>query len=335
MPYVIAEIGVNHDGSLLKAHRLIEAAHMAGADAVKFQTFTASEVASAEAPLARYQRKHGADNQRSMLEHYEFDARDWQELARAVRDLGLDFMSTAFGPRSLDLVESLAPVAHKIPSGEITNHRFLADIAALGRAVIISTGMSTEFEVAEALKVFPADAQVCLLHCVTAYPAPLVSCNLNAIPYMRARFGRPVGWSDHTAEHVAVSMAIALGAPVLERHLTEDRSSAGPDHAASDTPSMFAEYVNIARASAAAMGTLGKSRSGSEVENMAVARRSWYATRDLEVGVPLASEDLVALRPALGIPVSRDLRGVVVARRVSAGSCITAEDIAKLEESDG
>lgn len=327
-PWIIAEIGVNHDGDPELAHQLIAAAAEAGADAVKFQTFQSDHLVSSAAPAAPYQRDRvGFDLQAEMLQGLELDASVWPELSAAAIAAGLSFLSTAFDRDSLVMIDALEPVAHKVPSGEITNLEYLDLIARMGRPVIISTGMANVDEITAALDHFSNIEHVAVLHCVTAYPAPIEEVNLRSIPYLAERLHRAIGWSDHTTGSVAAVAAVALGAAVVERHLTHDRRATGPDHAASDEPDEFAAYVADARASYAALGHFGKSRSAAEAENAAVARRSWHVRSDLSAGTVLEARHLVALRPASGVPVDNDLVGRMLRTDVKAGEPLQMGDI--------
>ena len=202
-PLVIAEVGVNHNGDPEMALELISAAAGAGADVVKFQTYQTDRLVSPGAVAAPYQQEAlGSPKQADFLRLYEFDETTWHWVANATREAGLGFMSTAFDLASLSLVDSLGPVAHKIPSGEVTNLRLVKAVARLGRPVIVSTGMATTDEVAEVAKLTANEVPVALLHCVSAYPAPMNELNLRSIPFLYERFGLPVGWSDHTVDAV-------------------------------------------------------------------------------------------------------------------------------------
>lgn len=303
---VIAEAGVNHDGDMDRAEALVDAAADAGADAVKFQTFRAEALATVDAPKAAYQRRgdDGDESQYAMLRRLELDERDHRRLAARAADRGLIFLSSPFDRASADLLERLDVAAFKVPSGELTNLRLLAYIAAKGRPMIISTGMATMGEVADAMKsIGGADGPpVVLLHCVSAYPAKPADCNLSTMASLAQRFDVPIGWSDHTLGAEVCLAAVALGAVVVEKHLTLDRKAPGPDHAASMEPDDFAALVRGIRAVESATGDGVKKPAAAEREIAGVARRSLVTVRAIAGGEALASDAVVARRPGTGIP---------------------------------
>jgi N-acetylneuraminate synthase/N,N'-diacetyllegionaminate synthase len=321
--FVIAEAGVNHNGRPDLAHRLVDEAVAAGANAVKFQTFDADKVVSATGRTADYQRSAaGADSQRVMLRELELPYSSWQELAAHCSERGIEFMSTAFDWDSLELLLTIGLQRIKVPSGEIDNLPFLRRVADLALPLIISTGMSTWEEVDEAIGATRRASDVTLLHCVSRYPAPSDVANLSVIPVMRERYGRPVGWSDHTVGLRSAVVAVALGATVIEKHLTLDKSMPGPDHAASADPLEFQAYVAAIRETELMLGTPEKRRVGGEDEVALVARRSHHASRDLEAGAVLSAEDTELLRPAIGVPASASLVGRRVRLRIRAGEAV-------------
>lgn len=325
----IAEIGVNHNGQPELAHRLIEEANMAGADVVKFQTFDAELVAATDAQTASYQKSSGAgDNQLSMLKELELPRSAWPELKSHASELGLEFLSTAFDQKSLEYLIDLGVGVLKVPSGELTNLHFLELHARSGLPVIVSTGMSTLKEVARAVDVLSSkSSQIALLHCVSAYPAPIKFANLMAIRTLLDTFHLPTGWSDHTTGTMTAIAARALGATIFERHLTLDHSMPGPDHKASSTPAEFSEYVNAIRICEAALGTGEKVPQECELEIRQVARRSLYARHNIKRGEKLTQENTVALRPLTGIPASEDLSGRVAKSDLVAMSPICWSDV--------
>lgn len=326
--FIMAEGGVNHDGEVEKAHALIDAAKAAHADAVKFQTFVPESLASEAAENASYARtKGGFDSQREMLSRLHLDDAVWTELAAHARDLGLIFLSTAFDAASADLVESLGVPAFKVPSGELTNLALVENLASRGRPLLISTGMADESEVVACLDAARSAPGVCLLHCVSAYPAQIESSNLRAMVYMAERFDVPVGWSDHTLGSDSAVAAVALGACVLEKHLTLNRGLTGPDHAASLEPEEFLSYVKRVRSIEAALGDGVKRPARAEEENRLAARRSWHASRPLRAGEIIREGDVQALRPEVGIPVSRSIVGCRMAKDLRRGEPIKFEDV--------
>lgn len=326
--FVIAEAGVNHNGDPRLAHRLVELAAAAGADAVKFQTFRPESLVSAGAASAPYQRDRGAATQREMLDALTLPRSAWSELAAHAAERGLAFLSTAFDSESLELLLGVGVPAVKIPSGELDNLQFIARMASTGLPVILSTGLGTLEEVAAALEAASAAPAVALLHCVTAYPSPVGSSNLRAMVTMAESFQVPVGWSDHTRGTVTAVAAVALGAALLEKHFTTDPSLPGPDHAASASSEELAEYVAAVRAAESSLGDGVKRPAEAELENLRFARRSYHATRDLAPGEVLREEDVRLLRPATGLPPATVVVGRVVAREVAAGRPLRAEDLA-------
>lgn len=325
--FVIAEAGVNHDGEVGLAHELVDVAARCGADAVKFQTFRPESLVAAGAAAAPYQRDRGASTQREMLARLALPRTAWAELASHAADRGLVFLSTPFDVESLETLLEIGVQALKVPSGELDNLELIARTASCGLPVILSTGMGTLDEVAAALEAASVAPGVALLHCVTAYPAPVESSNLRAIPAMAERFRVPLGWSDHTEGYVTAVAAVALGASILEKHFTMDRSRPGPDHAASADPDQLASYVAAVRSAEASLGDGIKRPAASELENVEFARRSYHATRDLHPGEVLGKDDVRLLRPATGLPPGTAVVGRVVAREVPAGQALRPEDL--------
>ena len=326
--FVIAEAGVNHNGDVGRAHDLVDLAADCGADAVKFQTFDPAALVSAAADAAPYQREQGGDSQRAMLNALVLPARAWRELADHAAERGLVFTSTAFDSASLDLLLEIGVQMLKVPSGELDNLVYIEETASKGLPLIISTGLGTMSEVAAAYEAASAAPGLAILHCVTAYPAPIESSNLRAVATMADQFGVPVGWSDHTQGYVTAVAAVALGASILEKHVTTDHALPGPDHAASSDPEEFAAYVAAVRSIESGLGDGIKQPTKAEEENRVHARRSFHAARALQPGDTLDEEDVQLLRPATGLPPSAEVVGRVVRRTVDAGQPLTAEDLA-------
>lgn len=326
---VIAEVGVNHNGDLTLAHRLIDVAADSAADAVKFQTFSAAEVVTGSGETAPYQEAAGAGtSQRAMLERLELPVSAWAELCSHAIDRGLLFLSTAFDLASLELLTALGVHAVKVPSGELTNLTYLEAHAACGLPVLASTGMSTLDEVDTAVSILgECVAGLALFHCVSAYPTPIAVSNLRAIQTMRDRYQVPVGWSDHTAGNVTAIAARALGSVMFEKHVTLDRTMVGPDHLASANPGEFTAYVEAIRACESALGDGVKKPVDIELENRRVARRSYYASSDINAGEELCANNIEALRPVLGIPASERLIGRTVGKAIASGSPIEWGDL--------
>ena len=331
--YVIAEIGVNHDGSLERALTLVDEAAHAGADAVKFQTFDPAALAVGSAPLADYQQAgtSGVSTQLEMLTALALSASDFRVLATRCSELGVDFLSTPFDEPSAELLIGLGVPALKIGSGELTNTPFLAHCGALGVPVLLSTGMATELEIDAALTAVRRSGNdaVVLLHCVSSYPTPVSEANLLAIVTLRERFGVPVGYSDHCLGLDVSLAAIALGSTVLERHITLDRELLGPDHAISLLPSELRELIDRARAIESALGDGIKAPREVEANTRQVARRSLVAARDLEPGHVVALADIAAKRPAGGLTPARrdDLVGATLTRGIRADEPFTPADV--------
>ncbi|WP_127792780.1 N-acetylneuraminate synthase family protein [Agromyces sp. LHK192] len=322
---VIAEAGVNHNGDVDIAHELVDVAARAGAQFVKFQTFDADKLVSESAAAAPYQRARGATSQRELLDSLQLPERAWVELREHAESSGIGFLSTPFDIDSARMLIGLGVTALKVSSGELTNLPLLRELATLGVPLLLSTGMGDMQEVTDAVAACAQAPEIAIFHCVSAYPAPLEECNLNAIPAMAAALGIPVGWSDHTPGRESAIVAAALGARLFEKHFTLDRTLPGPDHQASLEPDELRDYVGILRRIPVALGDGVKRAQPSEFANRDVVRRSWHAARDLESGDVLRREDLVALRPANGISPALDLEGERLARTVRRGETFTID----------
>jgi N-acetylneuraminate synthase/N,N'-diacetyllegionaminate synthase len=328
-PFVIAEAGVNHDGDVQVAHRLVDVAAECGADAVKFQTFAPDALVAVDARTTPYQQRAGSElTQSQLLSALTLPEGAWTELRDHARERGLIFFSTPFDLDSAEMLVRLGVPVLKTASGELTNLPFLDALADLGLPLMISTGMAELDEVDAAVAVTAKKVDIALFHCVSAYPAPLEECNLRAIPAMQQRYQVPVGWSDHSLGSTTAVAAAALGARVFEKHFTLDSTAPGPDHAASLEPDQLAAYVRAVRDTVLALGDGVKRRVPSEQENAPLVRRSWHAARDLAPGDLLAPEDLVALRPESGIPVAQDLLGRRITRPVAARQPLGPDDVA-------
>ena len=326
--FVIAEAGVNHNGELDLALRLVDAAAAAGADAVKFQSFHAEDLAIPGAATAAYQRAStGAVDQLTMLRALELDAAAFERIAAHCRERDIEFMSTPFSEAAVDELCALGVRRLKLASGEITNRPLLEKAAAARLPLLLSTGMATLDEVRDALTwihavwgdapPLPASgvpAPLAVLHCTSAYPAPDAALNLRALHTLAQATGCPVGYSDHSLGLTAALAATALGARVLEKHITVDRRLPGPDHAASSEPDDFAALVTEVRRVEAMLGDGVKAPTPAELDVRAVARRSVVLARDLPAGATLQRDDLQLRRPASGIPAAA--LGEVVGRRL-------------------
>ena len=327
-PFVIAEAGVNHNGRVDLALKLVDAATRAGADAVKFQTFRAEALASAAAPRARYQKRAGKGSQLAMLRALELSERGHRAVVERCRRRGIRFMSTPFDESSADFLSSLGMTIFKIPSGEVTNLPLLRHIAAKGRPVFLSTGMSTLAEVRDAVSAIrrAGGRDLAILHCVSSYPAEPRDANLNAMATLSRAFRVPVGYSDHTLGLEVSFAAAALGARVLEKHFTLDKSLPGPDHAMSLSPDELAALCRGVRRVGESLGDGVKAPRPCEREIMRAARRSVVFARAVRAGERLTLADLALKRPGTGLPPSRlaSLVGRRTKRAVPADARVTA-----------
>lgn len=329
--FVIAEAGVNHNGHIDLARELVRLAARAGADAIKFQTFSAERLVTASAPKAAYQavRTDPAESQREMLKRLELGTEEHRLLMADCRREGILFLSSAFDEDSADLLEGLGVAAYKVPSGEITNLPYLRHLARKQRCLIVSTGMSTLDEVGEAVAAIRAAAEVplVLLHCVSLYPAPAAASNLRAMATLRRAFDVPVGYSDHSEGWAVTLAAVALGADMIEKHFTTDRTLPGPDHATSLEPDEFQTLVESIHAVGTALGDGTKRPIPEESVTAAVARKSVVAAADIPAGALIVREMLTVKRPGTGITPGK-LEWVVGRHAriaIAAGSVITAE----------
>jgi N,N'-diacetyllegionaminate synthase len=304
--FIIAEAGVNHNGSLELAMRLVDAACEVGADAVKFQTWVTEKLVAPDAPMAEYQRQNlGTDqSQFAMLKQLELSYDQFGELKAYAEERAIIFFSTPDEEDSADFLEHIGVPLFKIGSGEITNLSLIRHIAAKGRPVILSTGMSNLGEVEAAIQMF-ADAdnhQLVLLHCVSNYPADPADCNLRAMDTLENAFGYPVGFSDHTLGNDVAVAAVARGACVIEKHLTLDKTLPGPDHSASLEPAEFASMVRSIRTIEGALGSGIKKATAAEMETRKVVQKAIVTRRSLQAGERLAHSDLTLRRTSGGLP---------------------------------
>ncbi len=309
--FIIAEAGVNHNGSLAAAKKMVDAAAQAGADAVKFQTFRAGSLVSKGAPKALYQKKttDRDESQLEMLKKLEMGLPAHKELIRYCRTKKIMFLSSPFDLESIDRLARLGLRIFKIPSGEITNLPYLRKIGSLRSKIIMSTGMATLAEVQEALVVLVKSGtpkkDIVVLHCNTGYPTPFKDVNLSAMPAMKDALGVRVGYSDHTLGIEAAIAAAALGASVIEKHFTLDKNTRGPDQQASLEPDELQDMVNAVRHVEAAMGCGVKKVSPSEKPNIGAARKSIVARIPIKKGERFDEKNLTVKRPGTGISPMR------------------------------
>ncbi len=328
--FVIAEAGVNHDGDVELAHRLVDVAADAGADAVKFQTFDTDALITVDAPKAAYQIETtgGAESQHAMLKRLELPRDAHARLKSHCEQRGMVFLSTPFDPPSLDFLAALGVLAFKAPSQELINLPFLRQMARHRRPMIVSTGNATMGEVDAAVRVIEAEAApFALLHCVSQYPAEAASANLRAMDTLARAYRIPVGFSDHTLGTAVAVAAAALGATIVEKHYTLDRRRAGPDHRASLEPGELAALIRDIRAAQAALGDGRKRPAPGEPEVGRAARKSLVAARDLPAGAVLDHDSVAAKRPGTGL--SPALTDLVLGRRLrvplAKGAFVTFE----------
>ena len=324
--FVIAELGLNHGGSLDRALAMVEAAAVAGASAVKVQTFKAEELVTSHCPAPAHVP---ASSLQEFFRQFELDRAAHVEIARCAKLHGLAFVATPFSPSAIDMLVEIGVDALKIASGDLTYDDLITRAARTGLPVIISTGMSTLAETAHAVSVARAEGtSLALLHCVSAYPVTEGSENLRTIQTLSRVFGTVVGLSDHARDGSAVPIAVTLGASIYERHLMLPGDD-GVDRAVSSTPEQLAEIVAVARRTHAALGHGRRECLAAEAVNLTASRRALHTTRALITGEVIAAEDVAALRPSRGLPpnLKSELIGTTVARAIEAGAPFLGHDL--------
>lgn len=303
--FIIAEAGVNHNGSILLAKKLVDSAKEAGANCVKFQTFISSNIVSKTGKKAEYQKVYteAEESQQDMLKKLELSFDEFVELNNYCKSKDIEFMSTAFDFDSIDFLSTLDMSSWKIPSGEITNLPYLIRIAKLNRPVILSTGMSKIEEIRSAIHILKSNGcgEITILHCTTEYPTPFNDVNLKAMITMKNEFGVKIGYSDHTKGIEIPIAAVALGATVIEKHFTLDRNMEGPDHKASLEPPELKAMVDSIRNIEVALGDGIKKPVESEKKNIVIARKSIIAKKAIKLGEIFTEENLTVKRPGNGI----------------------------------
>ncbi len=308
---IIAEAGVNHNGDMALAKQLIESAAEAGADLVKFQTFTANRQVTKTASKAEYQTQttDKTESQHEMLRRLELSQEMHEELIVHCGEHGIGFFSTGFDIESIDLLVDLGQDHFKIPSGEITNLPYMRHIGRLGQSVILSTGMATLGDIEAALNVLEQAgtprAKITVLHCTTEYPTPMAEVNLRAMQSIQHAFGVDVGYSDHTPGIEVATAAVAMGATVIEKHFTMDSNLPGPDHKASLEPEGLAAMIAAIRNIEVALGDGVKRLTESEARNMPVMRKSLLACQSIKSGEIFSADNITAKRPGTGISPMR------------------------------
>ena len=303
--FIIAEAGVNHNGDIKLAKKLVDKAVLAGADAVKFQTFKTEDLTTKDAEMAEYQVENIGESgsQFEMIQRLELGYDEFVELQRYCSSRGILFLSTPHTLDAMRFLDSIVP-AFKIGSGDLTNLPFLKELADLGKPILLSTGMSTLDEVRDAVQTIldRGNEHLVLLHCVTNYPAAIEDMNLRAIETLRREFNLLVGFSDHSTGYVASIAAVSLGVVILEKHFTLDRTLLGPDHKASLDPVQLQEYVSFIRAAESSLGDGIKKPASSEIPIKDVARKSLVAIQDIKAGTMLEESMIGIKRPGTGIP---------------------------------
>ena len=305
--FIIAEAGVNHNGSIQLAYKLIDVASASGADAVKFQTFKAENLVSKNAQKAEYQKQttNQSESQFNMLKKLELDTNAHKKLINYCKKKDIVFLSTPFDHESIDLLNELELQIFKIPSGEITNLTYLRHIGSLGKEVILSTGMSTLKEIEEALMILTSAGtskeNITILHANTMYPTPMEDVNLRAMQTIQDKFGVAVGYSDHTLGIEVDIAAVAMGATIIEKHFTIDKTMDGPDHKSSIDPEELKAMVSSIRNIEKALGSSIKKPSKSEKPNIIMARKSIVARKSIKKGELFTEKNITIKRPGIGI----------------------------------
>ncbi|MBM7552589.1 N-acetylneuraminate synthase family protein [Thalassobacillus pellis] len=326
--FIIAEIGVNHNGSMELAEKLIQKAKNAGADAVKFQSFKADNLVSEQGELADYQKKAGFKNQKDMLAQYQLTKEEFIRLKKVCEQYNITFLSTPFDNESAHELDSIGVDAFKVGSGDLTHFPLLEQLASYGKPLIISTGMATIDQIKRAVEFLPDDAEISLLHCTSAYPAPYEELHLNAIKVFRENFNCIIGYSDHSMGLEIPWAVTSLGYKILEKHFTLDREMDGPDHKASLTPDEFSDMVKGIRNIEKALGKELKQITPAEINTKKVVRRGIYANKALRKGHIITKEDLYYLRPVQGLEACefKEIVGRNLLRPKQKGEPVTWKD---------
>jgi len=334
--YVIAEAGSNHNRDLGTAKRLIEVASEAGADAVKFQTYTAEGLYSRFTPTMTYLADSDLlKKQESVWDLIKRVEMPWEwhhDLAAHAKECGIDFLSTPFQEEAVDLLESLDVPAYKIASYEVNHLPLIEKCAATGKPLLISTGMASLGDIERALDVANAEKadQIAVLHCAISYPPMFEDLNLRAITTLASAFGIPIGWSDHSMGHTADVVAVTLGACIVEKHYTLSRDQDGPDHPFALEPHELGAMVTAIREAEASLGVSVKRVTDAEAEMYALGRRSLVAARDIAAGSAVGREDIAVKRPGTGVPVHEMevVLGRQAARDIVADEVLSWDDLA-------
>jgi N,N'-diacetyllegionaminate synthase len=303
---IIAEAGVNHNGCIKLAKKLIDHAVTAGANIIKFQTFKADQICHQACPRASYQKKNSKkrENQYQMLKKLELTYHDYKKLKQYSQKRGIEFLSSAFDLSDLIFLKSLKLKRFKIPSGEITNYLYLKKIASFNKKIILSTGMSNFDEIKKAISVIDPknkNKKITIMHCTSEYPADIKTINLKVIKTLKKYFGYNVGYSDHTTSIIVPALAVMMGATIIEKHLTLNKRMKGPDHSSSLNPKEFSKMVDQIKIAEKALGNGKKKLSAIELSNAKLVRKSIYAKSNIKIGEKFTTENLTCKRPNIGI----------------------------------
>jgi N,N'-diacetyllegionaminate synthase len=304
---IIAEAGVNHNGCLKLAKKLVDCAVAAGANIIKFQTFQADELCHETAPKPSYQKKNSKknENQFQMLKKLELTYYEYKKLKQYSQKKGIEFLSSAFDLSDLIFLKSLKLKRFKIPSGEITNYLYLKKIASFNKNIILSTGMSNFYEIEKAIRIIDPQKKnkkkITIMHCTSEYPADTRKINLKVIQTLKKKFGYNVGYSDHTTSIIVPALAVMMGATIIEKHLTLNKRMKGPDHRSSLNPKEFSKMVDQIRMAEMALGNGKKKISVTELKNAKLVRKSIFAKSNIKIGEKFTTGNLNCKRPDIGI----------------------------------
>jgi N,N'-diacetyllegionaminate synthase len=332
MTYIIAEIGVNHNGSLAQAIKLIDVAVECGANAVKFQTFNNEKLCSINTELADYQKKNtNKETQNNLLKTLELSNQDFKFLFNKCIEQNIEFISTPFDLDAVDFLNNLGVSIFKVGSGDLTNYLLLKKIAQTGKKVILSTGMSSLDEIRKSVYFLKENGcnNLVILHCVSSYPTQYEDLNLNCINTLINEFGCDIGFSDHTVDYKASLYSIMMGATYIEKHFTLDKNIEGPDHKASLNPLELKEFIKLIRECDIIKGDGIKKCKDSELKNKSLVRRSLFLNNNKLPNEIIEEDDLIALRPNNGICVSdyKIIIGKKINKRLEKGDLLLLEDI--------
>ena len=327
--FIIAEIGVNHQGSLALAKKMIELADSAGADAVKFQMFRTAEMVSDQADLAEYQKNSHYQTQKELLTDLELTEEEFQELKKYCDDRGIIFLSTPFDLKSAEVLNKMGVEVFKVGSGDLTNYPLLLSLKNFDKPIILSTGMANLAEIEGALEFLGSSTNIALLHCTSAYPAPYADLNLRAIDTLKHSFQKVIGYSDHSQGLAVPYAAASLGFKILEKHFTYNKNAIGPDHQTSLEPQEFKEMVAGIRQIELALGSSQKTIAKSEQENKYLVRKGIYLAEDIESGQQLTLANLAFLRPQQGLGAEHYLEviGKKATTTLKKGHPLTWQDL--------